>query len=81
MNRKRTKTASGERGTGCGACWCQGLGPALTEFFRRVGPPDAARRHFDTARVELLKGLRAILDARIEQVSGTQAKGEKIHVE
>ncbi len=81
MNRKRAKRVSGERGTGCGTCWCQGLGPALTEFFRRVGPPNAARRHFEAARVEMLKGLRAILDARIEQVTGTQVKGEKIKVD
>jgi hypothetical protein len=53
----------------------------LTELFRRLGPPQEARRHFDTARLEFLKGLRALLDARIEQVSKTKQKGEKINVE
>lgn len=81
MNRKRAKTTHTEKQTCGGACVCQGLGPALTEFLRRIGPPTDARRHFDSARVEFLKGLRAILDARIQQVSGAKSKGEKINVE
>ncbi len=81
MNEKKTKTASTEKQNGCSNCLCQGLGPALTEFLRRIGPPTEARRHFDSARVEVLKGLRAILDSRIEQVPGAKAKGEKINVE
>jgi hypothetical protein len=48
---------------------------------RRLGPPETARRHFDAARVEFLKGLRALIDARIEQVTKASAKGEKIAVE
>ena len=33
------------------------------------------------ASIEFLKGLRALIDARIEQVSKANAKGEKIEVE
>jgi hypothetical protein len=61
--------------------FCELIGPAFSELLRRVGPPEQARRHFDAARVEFLKGLRATLDARIEQVSKRQAKGQKISVE
>jgi hypothetical protein len=50
-------------------------------LLRRLGPPEPARRHFDAARLEFLKGLRALLDARIAQVSKRGAKGEKINVE
>ncbi len=64
-----------------GPCLCQGTGPALSELLHRLGPPPEARRHFDTARVEFLKGLRAVLDARIEQISKPRTKGEKISVE
>ena len=64
-----------------GPCLCQGAGPALSELLRRLGPPPAARRHVDTARLEFLKGLRAVLDARIEQCSKPRARGEKISVE
>jgi hypothetical protein len=48
---------------------------------RRLGPPEEARRHFDAARVEFLKGLRALIDARIEQCTKASARGEKIAVE
>ncbi len=61
-------------------CLCQGAGPLFSEFLRRLGPPEEARRHFDAARVEVLKGLRALIDARIEQVSKSRSKGEKIEV-
>lgn len=64
-----------------GACLCYGAGPALSELLRRLGPPEQARRHFDAARLEFLKGLRALLDARIEQVTNKHTKGEKIEVE
>jgi len=64
-----------------GPCLCQGAGPALSEMLRRMGPPPEAREHFETARIEFLKGLRALLDARIEQCSKGHAKGEKIRVE
>jgi hypothetical protein len=65
----------------CSACLCQGAGPALSEILRRMGPPTEARKHFDTARVEILKGIRAILDARIAELGKSAPKGEKITVE
>lgn len=69
------------RKTESGPCLCQGTGPLLSELLRRLGPPEPARRHFDAARLEFLKGLRALLDARIAQCSKRKAKGEKINVE
>ncbi len=77
MNKNQKKSAK----TGSGPCLCQGVGPALSDFLQRFGPPEEARRHFESARVEFLKGLRAMLDARIEQCSKTKPKGEKIDVE
>ncbi len=62
-------------------CLCQGLGPGLSELLRRLGPPEQARGHFETARIEILKGLRAIIDARIQQVSKRRDKGQTIPVE
>ena len=73
-NRKSQKATSGP-------CLCQGAGPVLSEMVRRLGPPEAARGHFETARLEFLKGLRALLDAGIEQCSKPRSKGEKISVE
>ena len=64
-----------------GPCLCQETSQLLNELLRRLGPPEPARRHFDAARLEFLKGLRALLDARIAQVSKRAARGEKINVE
>lgn len=64
-----------------GPCLCQGAGPALSDLLRRLAPPAEARGHFETARLELLKGLRALLDARIAQCSKARAKGQQISVE
>jgi len=62
-------------------CICGGAGPALTDFLKKLGPPEGARQHFDQARVEFLKGLRAVIDARIEQISRQPERGEKVPVE
>jgi len=62
-------------------CLCQGAGPALSELLRRVGPPEKARHHFEAAKMEFLKGIRALIDARIEKASKANSKGEKINVE
>lgn len=65
----------------CGECLCQGAGPAFSELLRRLGPPPEARRHFDAARVELLKGLRSLIDQRINDISKHETKGASITVE
>lgn len=62
-------------------CLCQGAGPLLSEFVRRMGPPEGAKRHFDAARVEFLKGVRAMIDARIDDLSKAEPKGTKLNVE
>ncbi len=77
MNKNPKKPAK----TAAGPCLCQGIGPAMSDFLQRFGPPPEARQHFEAARVEFLKGLRALLDARIEQCSKARTKGEKINVE
>lgn len=65
----------------CGTCFCGGAGPAFSEFVKRMGPPEGARKHFDAARLEFLKGIRALIDARIDSISQTEPKGAKITVE
>jgi hypothetical protein len=78
MNEKTKKSSKAESGP----CLCGGAGPALSDAVRRIAPSDEARRHFDAARVEVLKGLRTILDARIEHFSKkAAAKGQKINVD
>ena len=75
--KKKNKSAA----AGGAPCLCQGAGPALSEVLRRLAPPAEARRHFETARLAVLKGLRGVLDARIERHSKPKARGQAINVE
>lgn len=77
MNKKTNKSTK----RASEGCLCQGLGPGLSEWLRHLGPPEQARRHFEAARLELLKGFRALIDARIEHCARRREKGEKIEVE
>jgi hypothetical protein len=68
--------------TECGACLCGGVGPVVSEYLKRMGPPEEAKRHFDHARVEFLKGIRALIDARIDSIAPKhETKGTKVTVE
>ena len=75
--KKKTRPST----SGGSPCLCQGAGPALSELLRRLAPPAEARRHFDTARLEFLKGLRAVIDARIERRAKPKARGQAINIE
>jgi hypothetical protein len=59
----------------------EGAGPVLSDLLRRLRPSAQASGHFKTARLEFFKGLQAYLEARMEQASKAQAKGEKINIE
>ncbi len=64
-----------------GTCYCAGAGPRLTALTGGVfqGP---VFDHFRTAGVEVLLGLRAILDAQIDAMAKRQQrKGTKVSVE
>lgn len=76
-----TESAPSDNKHACGACGCSGAGPAFTEFLRHVMPPGPAKEHFDQARLSFLKGLRAMLDARIDHLSRQESKGTRIDVE
>lgn len=59
-------------------CPCQ----QIAEGFRQLlGIPPAAKQHINNSRIEFLKALRAVLDARIEQLSGPAQKGTHVAVE
>ena len=70
-----------ERAQAYGQCICGGAGPALSDFLKRLGPSEPVRRHFDQARIEFLKGLRTLIDERIQTLSQSQSKGTKVTVE
>lgn len=57
------------------------LGRDLDNFLRSAVPSEEVSEHFTNARVELLKGLRAMIDARIDRLSSERRKGVSITVE
>jgi hypothetical protein len=59
-------------------CGCMGFGPALNDLLNRTGP---ARDHFRSARLELLKGIRALVDSRIDHITKEADKGTTVPVE
>ena len=62
-------------------CFCMGAGPELFSMFKKLGP-DSARQHFRNARVEMLKGMRVLIDKRIDDLSeSTETKGTRVTVE
>jgi hypothetical protein len=59
-------------------CLCRELVNQLREAFD-VSPK--VREHFTNSRIEFLKGIRAVIDSRIEHLSNTGRRGTKIAVE
>lgn len=59
-------------------CPCRELVDSVREF---LGISATARQHLANSRVEFLKALRAMLDARIEHLSTQPQKGTKLAVE
>jgi hypothetical protein len=63
-----------------GCFFCDVAAPQIQAFMDHVWPKNT-REHFRNARIEMLKGMRSILDARIERLSQHSPKGAKITVE
>jgi hypothetical protein len=63
-----------------GCFFCDIAAPQIEALMDHVWPKDT-REHFRNARVEILKGMRSMLDARIDHLSKHAAKGTKVTVE
>jgi len=59
-------------------CPCQQIAEGVRQL---LGIPAAAKQHITNSRIEFLKALRAMLDARIEQLQGPPQKGTHVAVE
>ena len=63
-------------------CLCSGFGPSLSKMVEALAPKGAANEDFRRARVEMLKGIREVLNHRIEELSkGPEARGTRVTVE
>ena len=59
-------------------CLCREIVNQVREAF---GVSPEVREHFTNSRIEFLKGIRAVIDSRIEHLSNTGQRGTKIAVE
>ena len=59
-------------------CLCREVLDQVKECF---GVSSEVREHFTNSRIEFLKGIRAVIDSRIEHLSKTNQRGTKIAVE
>jgi hypothetical protein len=62
-------------------CICCEASDAIGRLFRALGPSEQVAEHFRQSRVEFLKGIRTLLDERIEHLGRTPHKGTRVVVE
>ena len=73
------QTAQTHQASGCIFCEAS---DHMRKFFRNVGPSEEVSNHFRQSRVEFLKGIRRIIDERIERVNkGGAPRGTHVVVE
>ena len=76
MDEKQT-TETGHAHTAEGCFVCEVARPFLRNLWT-----DATRNHFRNSRVEFLKGVRSLIDDRIERLSRqNEPKGQRVTVE
>ena len=76
----RTKAAPRKRAPAESECVCMGFGPEIARMLRSW-ESDSAKGHFRSARLEALRGLRALIDQRIQTLSKRPRRGTAIEVE
>jgi hypothetical protein len=59
-------------------CACSELTEAVSEL---LGFSPSVKQHLHNSRIEFLKALREVIDARIDHLSGQAQKGTKVAVE
>lgn len=78
MNEPQETQSTAKEHTGHEPCPCREMVDTVRAF---LGISPAARQHLANSRVEFLKALREMLDARIEHLSSHASKGTKVAVE
>ena len=73
---EKTTTTEAPRGHGPGCFVCTTAIPVLERMWS-----EATRDHFRNSRIEFLKGIRSLIDDRINHLSKHEAKGTHVVVE
>ena len=64
------------------AAWfCNWLREGAEKMGETLSPPEGAAKHFRAARLEILRGIRELVDYRIQDLSRDKSKGSHIVVE
>lgn len=79
MKRQKASGAGGDAQTVRESC--QRIGAELSNMLRALAPSEEVLSHFRAARVEVLKGLRAAIDAQIDRATQDRQKGKSVTVE
>jgi hypothetical protein len=74
---RRTRQDASQSTTG-ERCLCREV---LDQFRETFGVSESVREHFTNSRIEFLKGIRAVIDNRIESLGKAGQRGTKIAVE
>jgi len=61
--------------------FCDALRDGLRQAADAVTPPESAMEHFRQSRIEFLKGVRELLDHRIDRMSHAKSTGASVVVE
>jgi hypothetical protein len=71
---QKESTARAQPKPGC--LYCDTMKPLFEQLWS-----DATKSHFRNSRVEFLKGVRSLIDDRIEKLSRPEQKGQHVTVE
>lgn len=77
MTNEQSQSGTQARQGGCILC---DIGDEVSRAFQNLWP-EGTREHFRNSRIEFLKGIRSILDARIDRLSRQGDKGTRVVVE
>jgi hypothetical protein len=78
MNEPQETQSAAKEHAGQEPCPCREIVDTVRQY---LGISPSARQHLANSRIEFLKALREMLDARIEHLSGQSQKGTKVAVE
>ncbi len=63
------------------AWFCAWLREGAEKLNQTLSPPEGAAKHFREARLEVLRGLRDLIDHRIQYLSKDKTRGSRIVVD
>ena len=78
MSEQETTQQNAARPVTYERCLCRQV---LDQFRECLGVSAEVREHFTNSRIEFLKGIRAVIDSRIDRLSKPGQRGAKIAVE